>query len=71
MFTALILACVPTSEPPSALACEVFKSTFMFETYDGCLEGLGYGILETENQGWEVHNYMCLDWTTKKHGDAI
>ena len=71
MFTALILSCAQTAQSPSTLTCDVFKSAIIFKTYDTCLEGLGYGIAETENQGWIVRDYMCIDWTTKKRGDAI
>lgn len=57
MFSAIIFAC-----SLSASECKTFGNHRIFTDEQSCIQSLGRGIIQLEQQNWKIRQYTCYQW---------
>lgn len=57
MFSAIIFAC-----SLHASECKTLGNHRIFTDEQSCIQSIGRGIIQVEQQGWKVHQYTCYKW---------
>lgn len=61
MYSAILLLCSLEMNQ-----CKTIVNPGLYDNLNLCLQSLALGYAASEEAGWTVMNYTCLDWETKE-----